>query len=235
MTHLPEDRRILPSRKKPRSERPVRKRTYNSPLRAGQAEQTRDQILEALVRAMARDGIADLSIPVVAREAGVSVATVYRYFATRRDLMNALVDYTRTKGGFEIQEEFPDLKTPEDLARIVPDLFDRRGAIDPTVFTAMGTEAGYEVRRPLLEARRAYLSKVLAPATKGRRQKEKDLFTDVAFVLTSSTSVRAFRDYLGLESREAAERVAWAIRKLAEAAARESGALEPDENARGRR
>ena len=58
-------------------------RTYRSELRAQQADETRARILDATVRVMAR-GLASLSIPAVAREAGVSVPTVYRHFATKR-------------------------------------------------------------------------------------------------------------------------------------------------------
>lgn len=197
-------------------EKPARKtRKYNSPLREGQVEKTRDHILGGLIQAMARDGIADLSMPLVAKEAGVSVATVYRYFPTRRKLMTAVVEYGHRKGGFEIEEEFPDLASPNDIARIVPKLFKRREAIDPTVFAALGTRAGYEARRPMLKARREYLSKVVGPAVQDLSRKEQDWFRDVVMVLTSSTSVRAFKDYMGLDTDEAAKRVAWALRTLA--------------------
>jgi AcrR family transcriptional regulator len=53
---------------------------YNE-LRAAQAQATRARILEATVNVMAR-GVASVSIPAVAREARVSVPTVYRHFGT---------------------------------------------------------------------------------------------------------------------------------------------------------
>ena len=61
---------------------------YNE-LRAAQAQATRARILEATVAVMAR-GVASVSIPAVAREAGVSVPTVYRHFATKRDLLTSV-------------------------------------------------------------------------------------------------------------------------------------------------
>ena len=51
------------------------KHTYSSRLREEQAQRTREQILEGLVKTMAR-GMATVSIPAVAREAGVSIPTV---------------------------------------------------------------------------------------------------------------------------------------------------------------
>src|SRR4026207_968260 len=69
------------------SNHPVRE--YHSELRAQQAEETRARILEATARVMAR-GLATISIPAVAREAGVSVPTVYRHFGSKRELLAAI-------------------------------------------------------------------------------------------------------------------------------------------------
>jgi len=57
-------------------------RPYNNELRAQQAEATRSRILDATIRVMA-GGVGTLSIPDVAREAGVSVPTIYRHFGTK--------------------------------------------------------------------------------------------------------------------------------------------------------
>src|SRR5438093_9681250 len=73
-----------------------RSRSYESPLREEQAEVTRRRILDALVRTMAK-GVAGLSVPAVAAEAGVSVPTVYRHFRTKADLVAALAPYLTRK------------------------------------------------------------------------------------------------------------------------------------------
>ena len=67
----------------------ARSRPYRSELREEQAESTRSRILDATMRVMGR-GVASLSIPAVAREAGVSTPTVYRHFGTKHDLLDAL-------------------------------------------------------------------------------------------------------------------------------------------------
>ncbi len=73
-------------------------RYYRSELRAQQAEDTRARILDAALRVMA-DGFASVSIPNVAREAGVSVPTVYRHFKTKQDLLDALYPYLIRRSG----------------------------------------------------------------------------------------------------------------------------------------
>src|SRR5215467_2244156 len=86
-------------------------RTYRSPLRAEQTRQTRERILEGLLRVMANGHLTDLSIPAVAREAGVSIPTIYRYFHTKRELILALAGYALQQAGME----FLPLTGPEDL------------------------------------------------------------------------------------------------------------------------
>src|SRR5207247_8803601 len=49
-------------------------------------------------------------------------------------------------------------------------------------------------------------------------RKQQQWLTDIVFVLSSYSCVRAFRDYLGLDSEEAGKRVAWAIRLLSRGA-----------------
>jgi AcrR family transcriptional regulator len=68
-------------------------RAYNSPLRDDRARRTREAIVAALVEQVADAGLNDFSVPKVAKRAGVSVRTVYRYFPNRDDLLDAVNEY----------------------------------------------------------------------------------------------------------------------------------------------
>jgi len=166
---------------------------------------------------MARNGIAELSIPLIARQAGVSIPSVYRYFPTKRDLITALDEYAHQRGSFTL-DEFGPLETPEDLARVVPLTFKRRAAIESTLSAAMNSHLGYTMRRQEFADRAKHFSEALRPAAQGLSRKEQQWLTDVVFVLSSYSCVRAFRDYLGLDPEEAGKRVAWAIRVLSRGA-----------------
>jgi len=207
---------------KPKANRPGKSRVYRSPLRKERAAQTRERILEGLVRVMANNGIAELSIPLIAREAGVSIPSVYRYFPTKRHLVAALDEYAHRKGSFDFSE-FPLLETPDDLAELIPTTFDRREAIEPTLSAAMSSGIGYEIRRPEFRQRTQYLANALRPATKHLKRKEAGWMVDVVLILNSHACVRAFKDYLGLNTQEAAKRVAWTIRTLARGASIQNG------------
>ncbi len=200
-----------------------KKRAYKSPLRDERAIQTRTRILDGLVQVMARNGIAELSIPLIAKQAGVSVPSIYRYFPTKRDLITALDEYAHQKGSFTL-DEFGPMETPEDVAKIVPLTFKRREAIESTLSAAMNSRLGYTMRHKEFVDRAKHFSEALRPATKHLSRKEQQWLTDVVFVLSSYSCVRAFRDYLNLDSEEAGKRVAWAIRLLVRGANSSNGA-----------
>src|SRR5215471_9325575 len=157
-----------------------KRRAYRSPLRDERVVQTRERILEALVQVLARNGIAELSIPLVAREAKVSIPSVYRYFPTKRDLFAALDDYAHSKGGFSFSD-FPNSDTPEELAAMIPALFQRRESLEPTIAAALRTRIGYDIRRPQLEERAKYFENALRPAMKHLSNQEQDWLRDVVF------------------------------------------------------
>ena len=194
-----------------------KKRVYRSPLRDERAEQTRTKILDGLVQVMARNGIAELSIPLIAKEAGVSIPSVYRYFPTKRDLITALDEYAHQRGSFTL-DDFGPVESPEDLAKIVPLTFKRRAAIESTLSAAMNSRLGYTMRRQEFADRAKHFSKALHHAAKDLSRKEQQWLTDVVFILSSYATVRAFRDYLDLDPDEAGKRVSWAIRMLARGA-----------------
>jgi AcrR family transcriptional regulator len=199
-----------------------KRRPYRSPLREERAEQTRERILNGVVQVMARNGIAELSIPLIAKQARVSIPSVYRYFPTKRHLFAALDSYAQRKSGFSFAE-FPPSRTPEELAKMIPSLFQRRESIEPTIAAALRTRLGYEIRRPHLVERAKYFQTALGPAMKRLNRKEQAWLTDVVFILTTFRCVQAFKDYLGLDTAEAADRVAWAIRVLARGAGASNG------------
>jgi hypothetical protein len=82
----------------------------------------------------------------------------------------------------------------------------------------MSSSLGYAIRRPEFEERRQWVAKALESTAPNLSKQERAWMTDVVFILNSFATVRAFKDYLGLDSAEAAERVAWAIRAIARGA-----------------
>ena len=70
----------------------VKTRRYDSPVRREQARQTRAAVVRAAHRRFLADGYASTTLAAVARDAGVSVDTVYAVFGSKRGLLAAVMD-----------------------------------------------------------------------------------------------------------------------------------------------
>ena len=171
---------------------------------------TREQILEGLVRAMAR-GLANLSIPEVAREAGVSVPTVYRYFKTKRELIEALGLYTLQKVGAAGRQPPQNV---EELIAGMREFSHKYEELDETLRAAAMSEFAYEARRAVLPARLKMLEQALAPVTATLSEEDRARLRNAILILTSTATIRAFKDYLGLSGDEMADNIEWAMRIL---------------------
>jgi AcrR family transcriptional regulator len=186
-----------------------RSRAYESPLREEQTEVTRQRILDGLVRTMGK-GVAGLSVPAVAAEAKVSVPTVYRHFRTKGELVAALAPYLARKTGLM---EIPDVGS-NDLGAVAPELYRRNEAMDAEVRAAMASQLGQEVRRRTMPGRLGLIRKYVAERVPGVTGAELDRLTRVALIVMSSATMRAYKDYLGMNAMDAAEDVAWTLDTL---------------------
>lgn len=185
-------------------------RGYASPLRAEQAEETRSRILDATVRVMAA-GAASLSVPAVAREAGVSVPTVYRHFGTKADLLAAIYPHLAQRAAIG---EFPEPTTPDEFHRMVLNIWGRLESLGDEARAAMTSLPAEEARRLQMPARLAMSRRFAAAVAPGAGPADRERIARVMLVLFSSASMRAWRDYLGVSVAEAADDVDWVLRSL---------------------
>src|SRR3954452_18705600 len=87
--------------------------------RAIQAEQTRTDIIGAARRLFASQGYASTSVKDIAREAGVSVQTLYDSVGSKADLVRRLNDLIDTEARvFEIAMTLPNETDPTAVARM---------------------------------------------------------------------------------------------------------------------
>ncbi len=200
------------------------KQTYHSMLRQEQMKRTREQILEGLVKTMAH-GFAEISIPAVAREAGVSVPTVYRYFRTKRDLIEALGGYMVQKVGLAASQ-LP--RNTDELLAMVKQLFITYEDLDEILRAAALSEYAYELRREVLPMRVKMIENALEPVILQASEEDRVRLRNVVLILTSTATIRAFKDYLHLSGEEAADSVIWAIQTLLQGVA-EQKMKEPEQ------
>ena len=188
------------------------KHEYSSPLRQEQTERTRTKILDGLIQALTHTGLAQLSMPIVAREAGVSVPTVYRYFRTKQELLDALGGYLLQK--INVQPSTRSPQSPQELETMVKTLFVTYEGLDEVTRAAITSEASFELRKEVLSTRLAMIEQALAPVMDHFDVQEQIYLRNIVTILCSTAMARDFHNYLGLSGAEAAETVAWTIRML---------------------
>jgi len=185
-------------------------RMYRSELRAQQAEETRERILEATVRVMA-GGLAYVSIPAVAREAGVSVPTIYRHFETKRDLLAAVYPHVVRRAGLE---ELPPPRSMGELRDGLRAHFERTDSLGDLARAAMASPASDETRRINMPDRLAMFRRLADSIEPRPSEVDRDRIARLLVILTASSALRLWRDQLGSSVDEAADDADWAIRAV---------------------
>lgn len=136
--------------------RPVKPRTYRSPLREERARANRESILRAAHRLFLADGYARTPMARIAEAAGVSEDLVYKLFGTKRGLVVEVLNFAVTgrygapkvldqDGPRQVQEEEDQRRQlamfAEDIAertargRPVDDVIRSAGEVDPVLAT----------------------------------------------------------------------------------------------------
>jgi AcrR family transcriptional regulator len=192
-------------------------RTYQSKLRAEQAEETRHRILDAALRVMST-GLASLSVPAVAREAGVSVPTVYRHFGTKPDLLAQMYPHAARRAGLD---RIPDPSSAGDVKGAVRALIERLDALGDLERAAFASPIADEVRHATMPSRFARLRRMAESIEPTLSGAELDRIARLLVVLISQSALRTWRDHLGVSADQAAEDVDWVLRAVIAAARRE--------------
>jgi AcrR family transcriptional regulator len=190
-------------------------RTYSSPLRAEQAEQTRARIVQAAVDLLAEGDAGDLSMAEVAERAGVSVRTVYRSFATKDDLLDGVIDWINAdivrRGGS------PPVARGDyegGTAAVIEAIFE----IEPLYRALFATSAGRESHRRSAVFRREGLGRAYSAEMAGLDDDAARRLGAVLHLVASSNGALFMKDYWDLSPQDVGRVMQWAIRVLADAA-----------------
>jgi AcrR family transcriptional regulator len=176
-------------------------------------EQTRDLIMEGLIRTMA-NGAVTWSIPEVAREAGVSVPTIYRYFRTKQELVEGLSAYVVRKAGLAAMQP---PQNPQELVAVVRKMYLQSEGMSEAMKMASVSELAQEIRKESIPMRLKMIEAALAPVLPSFSGEERVYLVRMVLLLTSSALIRAFDQYLDLAGAEAANTISWAIFALTRA------------------
>jgi AcrR family transcriptional regulator len=180
-------------------------------LRDQHAAATRERILGAVADLLEQGRAEDLTVPAVAEASGVSLRTIYRYYATRDELLEAA---GRWIGNELMRHPYPrDLDEVAELYEAgVRDFDERPGLVRALAFSRLGREVrGYRRRERLAAIRRALRAELTGLDEAELRRAEA-----VLAYLHNMLAYTTLREESGLSGAEVGDAVGWAIRTLIE-------------------
>jgi AcrR family transcriptional regulator len=180
-------------------------------LREQYAAATRERILSAVADLVERGELEELTVPAVAEASGVSLRTIYRYYPTREDLMEA--------AGRWIGDELLKHPYPRDLDEVA-DLFEagcrdfdeRPGLARALALSQLGQRVRGYRRRERLEA----IGRALREEVGGVDEQELRHAEAVLAYLHNIIAYTVLREECGMSGEEIGRAIAWAIRTLVE-------------------
>ena len=125
---------------------PVKRRPYQSNIRAASAQGTRDAITGAARTLFVARGYAGTPIELIAREAGVAVPTVYAVFGTKRAVLESMLDAMDRDAGpgglSAAMQGGSSAAQVDELAKFLTRLFTQNGDLIAATRAASASDAG---------------------------------------------------------------------------------------------
>jgi AcrR family transcriptional regulator len=193
----------------------MRRRRYDRAHRDAQARQTRELILDAVLAALAQQE--ELSVPALAKAAGVSVPTVYRYFPTREALMDATQEAIGARLG---RPHWPE--SPEDLSVRVDERyawFEDNGVL---IRAILSSPLGREVLASVQRRREQVIRRSIAPRVAHLGDAQARAVMAVVSLLDDAHSWRQLRDAWRVPQQDATSAARWAMQTLLAQLARDA-------------
>jgi AcrR family transcriptional regulator len=167
---------------------------------------TKEAILGAAAELLVEENASALSVPAVSEKSGVSIRTIYRYFPTKADLVEAvgLIDDPAITAG-----PLPSVDGTDLHAWL------RRGWSDdvqtPMLRAQLRTSAGVEVRRERRSRHRLFAYAVLDRWGIEAEGQAREALADLLLLLTGGATRFEMTDVLDSPVDRAAAAAAWAV------------------------
>ena len=190
-------------------------------LRDEQRALTRQKVLAAVLELVAEGSLDELSVPAVAQRSGVSLATIYRYFPTRDELLAAAAAEPSRQALSQPPAPRPD---DDELATFQRAMWHDFARNLPLLRHQIASTAGREMRTARLDRSRSLLAGYIErhgidPQSDGGQR-----LISLLLLINGSLALIELHDRQGLDVDEALDRSLWAMRALIDATRQESPA-----------
>jgi AcrR family transcriptional regulator len=178
-------------------------------LREQHALATRERILGAVADLLEKEQLDELTVPAVADASGVSLRTIYRYYPTREELLEAA---GRWIGNELLKHPYPRaLDEVADFYQEGTRDFDQRpGLVRALAFSQLGRHVRGYRRRERLDAIGHALRSELPELPENELRRAEAVLGYLHNMLAYTT----LREEGGLSGEEIGEAIGWAIRTL---------------------
>jgi AcrR family transcriptional regulator len=178
-------------------------------LRDRQSTLARNAVFESLVRHLETGDVDDVSMEDIAREAGVSRRTLYRYFPTRSDLLSAAGDWIRAE-----LLQLPVEIGEEGIAASFRTAATRLQRHPEIARALLRTQTGRAVRSGYRDARMRAIRSAVRREVPDLSRREVERAAALLGYLCSSNAWITIQDESGLGASSAQAVVMWAIDAL---------------------
>jgi AcrR family transcriptional regulator len=179
------------------------------PLRDEQVARTRQRILDAVVALVSERGDASFSMPEVARASGVGLRTVYRYYPTRQDLVDAVA----AVGDQVAASNLPAAEfSVEGFGTWLEQAWGNLLEHEAFIRAQHSSPNGAEIRRARIPFFREVTRVLLEREVPGLR--DMDDVVDTLLLLTSSSALFELIDVLEIPLERAAQLASGAVRAV---------------------
>jgi AcrR family transcriptional regulator len=176
-----------------------------------QTDLTRRLILDSAVQSLEHTSLGELTVRTVAKAANISERTVFRYFASREELLDALAAAVRDKMALPAPPA-----TPEELLAAPRALYGRFEAVRELTQAALHSELFHRMRETQARARWTAVQAIVDSLAPRRSARERKLAAaNIRFYLAAS-AWHYFRFYFGFSLEDSIACAETAIRQSLE-------------------
>jgi AcrR family transcriptional regulator len=180
-------------------------------LREDHKELTRRTVLGAVIDLLADGSLDELSVPAVSRRSGVSLATIYRYFPSKDDLLAAAAEEPSRQA---LAAEHPRRADDDDLAGYQRAMWHGFVHNLPLLRHQITSEAGRDMRVARLDRSRRQLADYIRRDGIDPASPEGQRLISMLLLVGGSLALVELHDRQGLDVDDAIDVSLWAARAL---------------------
>jgi AcrR family transcriptional regulator len=182
-------------------------------LREEQRELTRRMVLGAVLDLVAEGTLDEVSVPAVARRSGVSVATIYRYFPSKDDLLAAAAAEP-SRIALTSTDRPAAQPGDDEFAMFLRAMWHEFAGNLPLLRHQISSEAGREMRRARFADGRVRLAAYVEEFGVDPTSAEGERLISLIMLISGSIALVELHDRQGMDVDDAIDASLWAVHAL---------------------